>query len=30
MQKAVIGLLSLYGAAAEVYFEEDFSKGMDK
>jgi len=30
MKKAVIGLLSLYGAAAEVYFEEDFSNGMDK
>jgi hypothetical protein len=30
MKKAVIGLLSLAGAAAEVYFEEDFSDGMDK
>lgn len=30
MKKALLGLLGLYGAAGEVYFEDDFSKGMDK
>jgi len=30
MKKAAVCLLGLYGAAAEVYFEDDFSKGMGK
>eukprot|EP00967_Tisochrysis_lutea_P157801 scaffold321166_cov37-Tisochrysis_lutea.AAC.1 len=28
MKKALLGLLGLYGAAGEVYFEDDFSKAV--